>query len=133
MAFAGSSFASWAVEFALLSALYTLTGALVASAVVARLVGCAVNFVINRRIVFHHDGNPAAVLGGYAAVQGASLLMNTAALALLVDVLGASLTPAKIAVDLTLFAFSFTMQRFVVFAGPRTPRPQVPSAVTLAA
>lgn len=121
--FAASSLACAALDAGVLAAVYALSGQLVASVVAARLISAAVNFVVNRRLVFHHTGDVRPAALRYAALVVSVLAANTALMTLLVDGFGWPLLAAKTLVEPTLFAAGYLVQRFVVFAWQRCAYP----------
>lgn len=132
LAFALSSLIGFTLDAVVLFALASLTGQLVLSAVVARVVSGAVNFTVNRRWVFAHDGDRAPrarSLLRYVGLAAAMLLVNLLLLESLYVVTG-SLVAAKVLTELSLFVASFTVQRHVVFAHGRPSEPVRVSAPT---
>ena len=131
LAFSASSLVGFALDTVLLLALVWLTGNLVLSAVVARLVSASVNFEVNRRCVFARQGRPMPgwrAAARYAALAAAILLLNVVLLDVLVTVMG-SLVVAKVVTEATLFLVSFVVQRQVVFARPNRVEVQPRSRV----
>ncbi len=111
LAFAGSSLAGFAVDFVALLLLMALTGNLLVSVVVARLISATVNYLLNRHAVFR-DGDGSSPLR-YAALAGVILGANYILMSVLTGLL--PLVVAKILTEVTLFGVSFTAQRALVF------------------
>jgi len=112
--FSMASFASFLIDYALFCALLALTGAPVASNIVARLASATVNYTINRKAVFTSSAPLSKSLAQYAALAVFVLACNTLALNALVA-LGANAYIAKIAVEATLFIVSYTVQHTFIF------------------
>lgn len=118
--FVASSLAAFCVDFALLWLLTRLTAPLGAwslnvSIVLARVCSAFVNYTINRKLVFEHEGGAVRSLGQYAALAVTILLANMALMNLLITVCGWSLLPAKILVECVLYIASFLVQRLFIF------------------
>jgi len=120
LAFAASSLLGFVVDTVALLALVALTGSLAASVVAARLVSGAMNYSINRRLVFQ-AGNRAS-LARYVGLAAALLTLNLVLLEALSAMTG-SLLVAKVATELLLVAAGYVVQRRYVF----TRRPGRPN------
>ena len=81
----------------------------------ARLGSGAFNYLLNRRLVFHDQGDPRRSLAGYLLLAAGILLANNAVLALYTDQLGLPAWMAKICTELTLFLVSLTVQAGLIF------------------
>lgn len=114
--FAASSLAGYAVDVAVLVLLTRLGTPLVPAVVGARLVSAAVNFALNRDLVFHHAGPTGRAAVGYAALAGVLLGVNAGLMTLLVTGWGVPLLVAKVAVEALLFTVSYVAQNRLVFA-----------------
>lgn len=120
LTFAASSLAGFLIDytlFALLSALLTGKGAVAAANVCARIVSASCNFALNKRLVFRHRGSVLKTGTQYLLLAVCILLMNTAVLTLLVDVLRWRRLVAKLLTELIFFSLSYTVQRRWVFRG----------------
>ena len=118
--FAASSLIAFAVDFALLWLLTRLTAPLGAwsltlSIVIARVFSAFVNYSINKKLVFEHEGHAARSLGQYAALATFILLANAGLMNLLVNVCHWALFPAKLLVECALYVVSFCVQRLFIF------------------
>lgn len=80
----------------------------------ARVISAFYNYSINCFFVFHTDRNPRTAVG-YFALAAVILLMNSLVLQMFTQFLHFSVYPAKILTECSLFAFSWLVQRFVVF------------------
>jgi len=119
LAFAASSLVGFVVDTVALLALVTLTGSLAASIVGARLVSGALNYTVNKRLVFQSGGRASLVR--YVGLAAALLNLNLVLLEVLRAATG-SLLLAKVTVGVVLFAAGFVVQRRFVFARrPRRP------------
>lgn len=117
--FAASSLLGFLVDTIVLFGLYALTGALVPSIVVARLVSASVNFTVNRRAVFLHRGRDRLVrqVVSYALLAGLLLASNVVWMSYLTGI-GVPLLGAKLITELVLFFTSYRVQKAAVFASP---------------
>ncbi|NLD58185.1 MAG: glycosyltransferase [Clostridiales bacterium] len=119
--FACSSLLSFGVDMAavlLFNALllrhFPAEEALLGSVVAARLLSAAVNFTINRQVVFRGNERLQSAAVKYALLAACILAVNYAMLRLLTLRLGWPLGVSKLLVEATLFALSFVAQgRFV--------------------
>jgi len=112
-----SSFGAFVVDTVALLLLSATTGSLLLSVLGARLISAAVNFVVNRRVVFEHGRErPAgrAALGYFALVS--VLLSANYGLLLGFAALGMPLLPAKVVTEVVLFLISYTVQQWFLFA-----------------
>ena len=119
--FSMSSLVAAAVDFVLVLALMALTGNLAIAVVGARVCSAAVNFTINRRLVFDPTGRTPlrAAIAGYGAVAVGILIANYAILYLLYEQLGIYLGVAKLVTEVSLFLASYTLQKHFVFSRAR--------------
>ncbi|BDV31222.1 bifunctional glycosyltransferase family 2/GtrA family protein [Microbacterium terricola] len=139
--FAGSSLLAFLVDTIALLVFTALTGWMVPSIVAARVLSAAVNFTVNRRVVFARGGRIGVQALRYGLLALALLGSNIAWMSFLTDS-GWALLPAKIATEIVLFVISYGVQRSVVFgpqdagtAGPhvgRRPDPALHVAVAAA-
>jgi putative flippase GtrA len=118
LGFAASSLASAAVDWFGVLSMMALTGNLFASVVLARLVSGALNFKLNRDLVFADRGDCRAALWRYIALAAALLAANYTLLDLLVGVAGVPLVAAKLVVEGLLFTTSYVVQHRTVFRAP---------------
>ncbi|WP_243227641.1 bifunctional glycosyltransferase family 2/GtrA family protein [Microbacterium sp. CIAB417] len=125
--FAGSSFAAFLIDTAVLLVMEAVTGWLIASIIVARMLSATANFLINRRAVFRaREGAIAGQAVRYALLASALLASNIAWMSFLTSA-GFAVLPAKVITEGVLFVLSYGVQRSVVFArtdaGPRSYEP----------
>ncbi|GAA1465513.1 bifunctional glycosyltransferase family 2/GtrA family protein [Microbacterium thalassium] len=121
--FGGSSLLAFFIDTLALLAMTALTGSLVLSIVVARLVSASVNFLVNRRVVFGRRGAGRwrqAVR--YALLAGLLLASNIVWMQALTT-FGVPLLAAKIATEAVLFVTSYGVQRSLVFGRPELESP----------
>ncbi len=120
--FASSSLVAFVIDFSLFVLLCQLTGSWGVAAsvtfanIAARVVSASVNFQMNRRLVFKHDGHFLRGAANYFALVVAILLGNTLLLALLTTGLGLVPYLAKIITELACFSVSYLVQRQLIFA-----------------
>ena len=95
------------------------------TAVIAVSQTCAIavsghlNFFINRRLVFREEGTRFSYWK-YWSLVGINLVMRTlatAAVSALLDAHGIAITAVKLCEDIALFAFSYVVQKRIVFKG----------------
>jgi glycosyltransferase involved in cell wall biosynthesis len=138
--FLASSFAAFLVDTALFVLLTVLVDSLLLAVLGARAVSSAVNFMVNRRIVFDHGRDRPAAAAGVRYFSLAALLL-AANFGLIWALEGAGLLalPAKILAEAILLAISFVVQQRLLFtaqasgkaAGKNSrTRPRDPSAST---
>lgn len=122
LTFAASSLTAFTLDTALLLVLHATTGNLLTSVLGARTVSSAVNFQLNRHLVFRRPRQAPwrAAAARYGGLVVGLLTVNYLLLAALTT-LGVPLLPAKVLTELALFATSFEVQRRFVFAD-RPPR-----------
>ncbi|MEU1971561.1 bifunctional glycosyltransferase family 2/GtrA family protein [Microbacterium sp. NPDC019599] len=124
LAFAGSSLLAFAVDTVALVVLTALTGWLVPSIVVARVLSASVNFAVNRRLVFQRRTKRDVVRHAvrYTLLAGALLASNIVWMTALTE-FGIPLLVAKIATEVVLFITSYGVQKSFVFAAEEAPQP----------
>ncbi|MFT3970785.1 MAG: bifunctional glycosyltransferase family 2/GtrA family protein [Micropruina sp.] len=126
LAFAASSLAAFWVDLVALLVVNALTGNLLTAVVAARGLSSAVNFGINRRLVFASRRALRPTLVRYYLLVAVLLVANYGLLAALTG-LGVGLLAAKLLVEPTLFLAAYQVQRSFVF-GTSAPAPAVASA-----
>ena len=115
--FSFSSVLASLLDFIVFTISYKLSANVLLSIFVGRYtIGPFVNFVVNKRFVFHHKGSAVASLVKYysfATIMGliASVLIQNLAARFLISVI-----ISKILVETFLFTVSFTVQRDYIFA-----------------
>lgn len=121
--FCCSSLLAFVIDFAMVLLLSALTKAMPAAAslavsvVGARLVSSAVNFCVNRSVVFKGDEKLGKALVKYAVLALFILAANYALMHLLTISLGWNIVLSKILVEVVLFAVSFIVQGKFVYRG----------------
>lgn len=113
--FSASSLISFLVDYAVYALLLLAGPGLVFANIGARLVSSAVNFTINRRLVFRSDGSALRSAIRYFALAAIILAGNTFVLKTLVGTLGVGRMTAKIFTEILFFIISWTVQKYVVF------------------
>ena len=138
--FLASSFAAFLVDTVLFVLLTVLVDSLLLAVLGARAVSSAVNFMVNRRIVFEHGRDRPAGAAGVRYFSLAGLLL-AANFGLIWALEGAGLLalPAKILAEAILLAISFVVQQRLLFTAQASgkaagkssrPGPREPSAST---
>lgn len=119
--FASSSIISFLIDYVLFIILYRLTNswglALSVSFanIVARIISASVNFNINKRLVFQHQGETSRSALNYATLVLVIMFANLILLNLLTSGLGVAAQLAKIITELMLFAISYFVQKKLIF------------------
>jgi len=118
-----SSLATSAIDFCVFMLAHALLGKLLFSSFLGRLIAGTFNFVIGRRLVFISGGTwmPEAVR--YAILVLSLMFVSNGLISTLVREFGIGVLPAKALAETGLFVASFAMQRLLVFAYPKGPRP----------
>lgn len=116
--FSLSSLVSFGVDYALFCVFSAMTGRLVLSNVLARILSGTLNYTLNRRLVFRHAGGAAKSAAQYVLLAAFILLCNTALLRLL-TLAGMGPYLAKILTELILFFVSWAVQHSVIFRKER--------------
>jgi putative flippase GtrA len=114
--FSLSSLIAFAIDFALLVTLNSLTGNLLASVVLARAMSSTFNFMTNRHVVFGRARSVSAAAARYFPLVVLIMLANYGLLAGLHRGLHMALAPAKLVTELLLFGASYVAQKRFVFA-----------------
>jgi len=116
--FCSSGISAALVDYLLLFYLQWLTGNLLLSVVIARLTSSAVNFTVNRFLVFNvksKDKKNKSELIRYYLLVCVLLFANYVILSLFSRTLHIGLFWSKIITELLLFSISFTAQRLFIF------------------
>ena len=118
--FAASSLTAFTVDYALYSLLIFLTKglggcSLLASNIGARIASSALNFWINKHLVFHSRERVLTAGAKYFTLALCILAGNTALLYLLVRVLSLNKYAAKLLVEILFFLVSWHVQKVFVF------------------
>lgn len=124
--FIGSSFAGFIVDNGMFALILAVLGGfglsrsvdiLIAFAA-ARIVSSSVNYVCNKKLVFHSDAGYGVSAGKYTMLAVCMMSFSYAGTALLssaFDVEGVAITAVKILVDVALFVLSYRLQKSWVF------------------
>lgn len=94
---------------------YATGHGVLASQVVSRVSGATVSFLLSREVVFHSHANWAVALLRFAGLVALLGVLSYGMIHFSTVQLGMAVIPAKILVELILFAASFTLQRDFVF------------------
>ena len=119
--FAMSSFVCYLIDFALYTILVTfpiilkgIDGILSAN-LISRFISCAINFSINRRVVFHDKKKATRRAIEFFILAVFVLLASTFTLAFLVEHFGFNKYITKPCVDTCFFVVNWLVQRFLIF------------------
>ncbi|MBP1136012.1 glycosyltransferase involved in cell wall biosynthesis [Arthrobacter sp. PvP023] len=116
--FLASSFTAFLVDTLMFLALTAATGSLLLAVVGARAVSSAVNFAVNRQLVFRRGREkPAARTGARYFGLVAVLLAANYGLIAAFEALALPMLPAKILAETALLATSYAVQQRFLFAG----------------
>ena len=119
--FSASSLASFAIDYCMYAALLAATGAagiangLIISNIGARLVSGAVNYTLNRRLVFRSRTGFAKSAAQYILLAAFILAGNTIVLSTLAGTLGMNSLLAKLITEIIFVVISWTVQKYVIF------------------
>lgn len=108
--------------FCLLSTLFSAAGMalyITFANIGARAVSAAVNYTINRKVVFRSRKAVSSSALQYFALAAVILLLNTVILNIFTGTFGINRYLAKVLTELILFMFSWLMQKNVVFSTGR--------------
>ena len=116
--FAFSSMLASFCDFIVFSIAYSLTANILVSLLIGRfLIGSLLNYIINRRLVFHSKSGVLSSLFKYYLALIIMSVLSYLLITLALAHLGFKIMIAKIVVETFLFVFSFLIQReFVFFA-----------------
>lgn len=121
--FSASSILSFFVDFILLFLFGRLLGTgesqLILSIIMARIFSSAINFTLNRSLVFKSKNNLLRHLLKYYSLAATLLLFNCLLMYLFNLVLLIPLGAAKIVTETLLFVFSYFIQRTLVFSSTK--------------
>ncbi|WP_124066824.1 bifunctional glycosyltransferase family 2/GtrA family protein [Clostridium sp. E02] len=119
--FASSSLISFCLDYILYGIVLSVTtlqgipSAEIVSNITARVVSASMNFYLNKRFVFRHQGGLFQTGFRYAILALSLLCVNTVILVWLVEEKGFHGMTAKAMVELFLFFLSFLLQKRMVF------------------
>jgi glycosyltransferase involved in cell wall biosynthesis len=116
--FLASSFTAFLLDTVLFLLLTLAIDSLLLAVLGARVVSSAVNFLVNRNVVFEHGRDkPASAAGVRYFSLAAVLLAANFGLIWLLETAGLPALPAKILAEVLLLAASFAAQQRWLFAG----------------
>lgn len=115
--FLASSLLAFVIDTAAFLVLIAVTDSVLVAVVGARAVSSAVNFLVNRHLVFRHGRERQAARAGvrYFALALTLLTANLALMSAL-DHLAVAAVPAKLLVEALLIAISYSVQHRFLFA-----------------
>ena len=115
--FLASSLAAFVIDTAAFLVLMAGTGSVLFAVVAARGLSSAVNFAVNRHLVFRHGRDRTAASTGarYFALVVALLAANVALMSAL-DRIAVPALPAKLMVEAALLAVSYSVQQRFLFS-----------------
>jgi glycosyltransferase involved in cell wall biosynthesis len=118
--FLASSLAAFVIDTAAFLVLSAFTDSVLLAVVGARGISSAVNFLVNRHMVFRHGRERSATRTGarYFALVLTLLAVNLALMSAL-DGLAVAAVPAKLLVEAALLAVSYSVQQRFLFARER--------------
>ncbi|WP_144658631.1 bifunctional glycosyltransferase family 2/GtrA family protein [Paenarthrobacter nicotinovorans] len=129
--FLGSSFSAFLVDTVLFLVLSALTDSLLLAVLGARAISAAVNFMVNRSLVFKHGKEKSlrSAITGYVALVLVLLTANYGIMWTLTSLAVPGL-PAKLATELTLLGVSYAVQQRFLFAGRVRTAPTAPASAS---
>lgn len=113
--FSCSSLLSFLVDYSWYSAVLFFSGNVRFANISARSVSSVLNFILNKKVVFKNKDNIFFSAAKYFLLAFVILTVNTELLELMVKKLKINGYIAKIAIEMLMFLFSWTMQRCFVF------------------
>ena len=113
--FSAASFVSFLIDYAVCALLLLAGPGLVFANIGARVVSSAVNFTLNRNVVFKSDKSAVRSAIEYFALAAFILAGNTFVLQTLTGTLGIGAMAAKVMTEVLFFMISWTVQKYVVF------------------
>lgn len=123
LAFSGASFLSFLLDYLLFFPLIWLFElgfdegvALICGNIAARMISATFNYYLNSTFVFRCKENRYKTILSYVMLAGLILILNSAILYCLHDILGLKKAVAKLITELMLFVISFTVQRLFIFS-----------------
>lgn len=116
--FAGTSLMAALLDDLLFVLLHTLGGSIVFSLLGARLMSASATYISNSRLVFGRSATSATSPRRFVALAVGLFGAHWAVLHALMVGLGWGAVPAKLTTDVVLFAVSYAVQRWFVFARP---------------
>ena len=112
--FASSSLTSFLVDYGLYCLLFMISGAMVVSSILARMVSASLNYSLNRKFVFKSQEAAIESLPKYITLALCILLGNVILLRGIVS-FGINAYLAKIITEIMMFVISWSVQRQFVF------------------
>lgn len=115
--FSASSIISALIDYVLFMLFLSLSKSLLGATVTARICSSTCNYILNRSIVFSKGKNSSRSnsLVKYALLVCVILAFNYGVIYFYHNVLGITITVAKILTEVTLFIFSYRAQKIFVF------------------
>lgn len=113
--FSCSSLLSFLLDYSWYSAVLFFSGNVRFANISARSVSSVLNFILNKKVVFKNKDNIFFSAAKYFLLAFVILTVNTELLELMVKKLKINGYIAKIAIEMLMFMFSWTMQRCFVF------------------
>ena len=113
--FSCSSLLSFLVDYSWYSAVLFFSGNVRFANISARSVSSVLNFILNKKVVFKNKDNIFFSAAKYSLLAFVILTVNTELLELTVKKLKINGYIEKIAIEMIMFMFSWTMQRCFVF------------------
>ena len=117
--FSASSLSCFVLDYLLYCLFSALTGSVTAANITARIFSAAVNFELNRRLVFGSRKSAGKSAAQYFALALFILVCNTLMLNLLVSVTPLGRYAAKLITETAMFFVSYAVQRTVIFGGKK--------------
>ena len=113
--FSFASICSFCIDYLLYFLFVTMTGYLVFSNILARIISSCFNYIMNKRFVFQVNGNRVTSALSYFLLAIFILVCNTFFLYLLVNKMYISKWLAKLIVEFVLFFVSWFVQKNIIF------------------
>lgn len=105
-----------AIDFAVFALAFGISGSVATGMLWGRGVALCVNFIVNKRLVFHQQSGGVGVFIRYLALVVLLGLLSWLMIRELQILFGMGALPAKLLAEAVLFVLSFSVQRELVFA-----------------
>lgn len=110
-----SSISSFIVDYILYSLIFVLSGGILLSNILARILSSIFNYSLNKKIVFNSKKKVYKSAIEYAILAIFILVLNTSLLSIFINICKFNPYISKVIVEIVLFTFSWIVQKRFVF------------------
>ena len=114
-----SSISSFIVDYILYSLIFVLSGGILLSNILARILSSMFNYTLNKKIVFNSKKKVYKSAIEYILLAIFILALNTSILSILINICKFNPYISKVIVEIVLFTFSWIVQKRFVFKDPK--------------